>query len=389
MGESVRLYLTALEGASPANVGLYASQVAEMLAMYNGCSSDPFELVAFIRHRDMAHEYVMQLCENYRVKCHVLGLRDFFPAFDALHLAAVTLKELCPVGGQTIIVAREVAAGAIACRAAEMAGRDRVKVVLDKRGLPAEESFAVGAQPARALTRYAVMKWLEDYTIRRVDGIRFVTTNLKALVCSRQLRVSTLPSCVTPTGADLLYREDRTAGRVSRLVYSGGAARYQRLDAVATFMSSCLDRGIASECSIYSSLDLAAVSPLLAAHPRIRFVPYLPHSDSVAALTAADAGLCFRDDSIINQVASPTKIAEYLSAGLRVIYTGRIGVVEDLDSTGAGGLCIRAGSFLENSGYVRPVDAPAWAAASNYFSWERHARQINHLIAQVWGFDGR
>lgn len=90
MGESVRLHLTALEGASSANADLYASQVVEMLATYNGCWGDPLELVAFIWRRDMALEYVTQLCEDYGVRCHVLGLRDFSLPLDTLRLAAPT-----------------------------------------------------------------------------------------------------------------------------------------------------------------------------------------------------------------------------------------------------------------------------------------------------------
>ena len=42
-------------------------------------------------------------------------------------------------------------------------------------------------------------------------------------------------------------------------------------------------------------------------------------------LSAADFGLLLRENNIVNNVASPTKFAEYLMAGLPVIISNGIG----------------------------------------------------------------
>jgi hypothetical protein len=43
------------------------------------------------------------------------------------------------------------------------------------------------------------------------------------------------------------------------------------------------------------------------------------HAEVPGYMWAADFGVIFRDDSIVNQVASPVKLSEYLAAGLQII----------------------------------------------------------------------
>jgi hypothetical protein len=45
----------------------------------------------------------------------------------------------------------------------------------------------------------------------------------------------------------------------------------------------------------------------------------VPHEAVPAHLNAADIGFLIRDDCVVNRVASPTKLGEYLSCGLPVI----------------------------------------------------------------------
>jgi glycosyltransferase involved in cell wall biosynthesis len=53
----------------------------------------------------------------------------------------------------------------------------------------------------------------------------------------------------------------------------------------------------------------------------------LPYEEVGKYLNAADAGIIIRDDNIINYVASPTKINEYLACGLKIIDK-----LQDIDS---------------------------------------------------------
>lgn len=52
---------------------------------------------------------------------------------------------------------------------------------------------------------------------------------------------------------------------------------------------------------------------------------WLKHHEVQKVLAACDYGILFRENSVTNQVASPTKFAEYLSAGLPVIISENLG----------------------------------------------------------------
>lgn len=64
-------------------------------------------------------------------------------------------------------------------------------------------------------------------------------------------------------------------------------------------------------------------------HPKIinKFVKYqdVPHY-----LCAADVGFIWRNESIVNLVASPVKFTEYLSCGLPVVSNGNVGQINDI-----------------------------------------------------------
>ena len=57
----------------------------------------------------------------------------------------------------------------------------------------------------------------------------------------------------------------------------------------------------------------------------VSYFTNVPYSHVPRYLNAADWGLIFRTSESINEVATPTKIAEYFGCGLRVIYGSQAG----------------------------------------------------------------
>ncbi|WP_270465298.1 hypothetical protein, partial [Holdemanella biformis] len=57
----------------------------------------------------------------------------------------------------------------------------------------------------------------------------------------------------------------------------------------------------------------------------------VPHYEMKYYLALTNLGIIIRDDSIVNSVAAPTKIAEYLTAGVKILYSGKIGILNDLE----------------------------------------------------------
>ena len=59
-------------------------------------------------------------------------------------------------------------------------------------------------------------------------------------------------------------------------------------------------------------------------------VKKVPHNDVKYYLRITDAGIVIRDSNIVNRVAAPTKIAEYVTSGVQLLYSGKIGILSDL-----------------------------------------------------------
>ena len=57
---------------------------------------------------------------------------------------------------------------------------------------------------------------------------------------------------------------------------------------------------------------------------------WLRHEQVRRSLMACDIGILLREDSLTNRVASPTKFAEYISAGLPVLISPYLGDLSDL-----------------------------------------------------------
>ena len=58
----------------------------------------------------------------------------------------------------------------------------------------------------------------------------------------------------------------------------------------------------------------------------------VPHKEMKYYLRMTNIGIVIRDNNIVNHVAAPTKIAEYLTSGVSILYSGDIGIISDLKS---------------------------------------------------------
>ena len=129
-----------------------------------------------------------------------------------------------------------------------------------------------------------------------------------------------------------LYYKNRTQKRSELdltneeiiLIYSGSSSGWQSFDLMINMVDKCL-----CMCNNYSILFLTDKNKLITAlkekHPNKIFHFKVEQDEVHGWLSAADYGLLIREKSITNLCASPTKYAEYLRAGLRVISNGNTG----------------------------------------------------------------
>lgn len=133
--------------------------------------------------------------------------------------------------------------------------------------------------------------------------------------------------------------------RPVRLVYSGSTAGWQSFDLLKGFLIRVMDAQPDVHVLFLSKRD-ANNSALEAAYPGRVEVKWLDHAQVAQALATCDYGIMLRERTITNQVASPTKFAEYLSNGLKVITNEGLGDFSELVRKEDLGIVLRDGEPL-------------------------------------------
>src|SRR5690606_937951 len=97
-------------------------------------------------------------------------------------------------------------------------------------------------------------------------------------------------------------------------------------------------------------------------------------------LTLGDYGLLLRTKSLTNQVASPTKFAEYLAAGLQILVSPDVGDFSDFTIQHACGKVVDFNQFPELPPVQTADRMRSNDLAAKYFSKEHYLEDYRLLI---------
>lgn len=114
-------------------------------------------------------------------------------------------------------------------------------------------------------------------------------------------------------------------------IYSGGVGPWHLSEKLISFFDQLLKHE-KNVCMLYLTKDNTNIEKVIDKYPEVktRFLSFSVQNKEVHKyLNAADYGLLFRENSIVNNVASPTKFAEYILCGLPVIISEGIGDYSD------------------------------------------------------------
>lgn len=173
---------------------------------------------------------------------------------------------------------------------------------------------------------------------------------------------------------------DQATGMV-RLVYSGSTAGWQSFDLLKPLLTHALDAQPEVHVLFLSKRD-ANNSALAAAYPGRVEVKWLDHAQVAGELAKCDYGIMVRARTITNRVASPTKFAEYLSSGLKVITNEGLGDFSALVKAHDLGLVVEEWTPLPMLGPTSVNDRGRLSSfAIRYFTKEAHKRSYQNLLA--------
>ncbi|MES2427315.1 MAG: glycosyl transferase family 1 [Bacteroidota bacterium] len=123
------------------------------------------------------------------------------------------------------------------------------------------------------------------------------------------------PANLSPNSSFKDYNKDQSDSAIT-VIYSGGAASWQKID----LMLDTIEQNQANNIKyIILSLELKEFDKRIAARKINREnlqLKMVEPKELIDFYQKADFGFLLRDDNIVNQVASPTKLIEYLSYGI-------------------------------------------------------------------------
>lgn len=211
--------------------------------------------------------------------------------------------------------------------------RNRSRLVVDFRGLVSEELAETGNKAALALKKLT-LKIFEKLALASADNVFCVSNPLRNHLKARTRKeIHVVPSCVDENEAvsALRTRDEirqslsfRPQDRV--LVYCGGVSHWQRIDEILAIMQHCLEKSPGVRCMILTTQP-APFKEFFSRANLLEKITILsvPPDDVLNYVAAGDVGIILRQPTLMNQVASPIKIAEYLSVGLPVLCNNGVG----------------------------------------------------------------
>ena len=163
------------------------------------------------------------------------------------------------------------------------------------------------------------------------------------------------------------------------MVYSGSTAGWQSLDALGYILGKVLTKSFSYKLLFLSKED-KNITNLKSRFPGQVFNKWIRYHEVKKILAACDYGILFREFSITNKVASPTKFAEYLSSGLPVIISENLGDYSDFVRKEKCGIVItESDDVLLQKPTLSEKDA-AKKLAALYFTKEANSQQYQALI---------
>jgi glycosyltransferase involved in cell wall biosynthesis len=242
--------------------------------------------------------------------------------------------------------------------------RARVRFVFDIRGLMAEEYADAGVWSERSLP-YRAVKRLERAAVRRADRIVVLTRRMRDWLVAERLapaeKITVIPCCVD--FSRYAASDEGAGGERFEVVYAGSVTGLYMLEEMGRFFAELRAQEPRAFLRILttSSRELAA-GVLRSAGVRDEdfWVGGVPAAEVPRYLRGARLGLSFRKPTFSQIAASPTKIPEYLAAGLPVVSNSGIGDTDLLLASERVGVLVRE---FRREEYVRAA-AEALALAS-------------------------
>ncbi|HEV7744004.1 MAG TPA: glycosyltransferase [Pyrinomonadaceae bacterium] len=231
---------------------------------------------------------------------------------------------------------------------AMLAARAHTSIVFDVRGLMAEEYRDAGIWSENS-PAFRVVKKVERAGLKRANQVVVLTRRMREWITSEKLtapeKIEVIPCCVdqerfaTTGDPDISDTTDRF-----EIIYAGSLVGLYMVEEMGRLFKAIKERQPNAFLRILSGSPPETGANQLA-HAGLSaddfWIGPVPPGEVPSYLRRARIGISFRKATFAQIAASPTKIPEYLAAGLPVVSNAGIGDVDELLTTEKVGVIVR------------------------------------------------
>jgi glycosyltransferase involved in cell wall biosynthesis len=304
--------------------------------------------------------------EAARARLADQGIRWHCLAYHKHPSMAATLYDICAGAKLARRLIRDEEVNVLHARShmpmvmAMLAARANTRLIFDFRGLMAEEYKDAGVWSETSLP-FRIVKRVERHGLKRADQVVVLTHRFRDWLIRKDLaaaeKIEVIPCCVDQERFDAESPESEPS-RPERfeVIYAGTLVGLYMVEEMGRFFMSIKERRPNAFFRILSvSPPEQATKQLLRAGLTTDDfrIGAVPTAAVPAYLRRASLGISFRKPTFAQIAASPTKIPEYLAAGLPVVSNAGIGDMDDLLETERVGVVVRDFSTAE---FARAAD---------------------------------
>jgi len=340
------IYLTYADPPS----GVFSSQVNDVCNYVNKELNAGIRLVAFISLRDFNKN-------KSKIKKEVQNaiVLPMLPKANYWKFSVGILMLICLLLGEKIVIAR----GVLACNVALGVKKAGVikKICYDGRGAIAAEWEEYKVAPYKNLI--LTIETLEKNAVLKTDYRISVSTKLVEYWKER-FGYNDSEYVVIPCTLNSDFKGELPSGEAIKknredagfhaddliLVYSGSVSGWQSFGILHGFFSPFLKENKNHKILFMSGEDVNIKKLINEFSEQVK-CKWVEHKDVQKILSMCDFGILIREKSVTNQVAAPTKFAEYLSAGLKVLISEEIGDYSDFVKEKNCGQAIKEGEKIK------------------------------------------
>jgi glycosyltransferase involved in cell wall biosynthesis len=300
-----------------------------------------FFLLTFEKPADLSREEDIRRLEHELADLNVCWVRLRYHkaptlAATAWDVAQGTLRGAWLVvrHGLRAIHARSYVAAVIGVGVSSLTRR---RLIFDMRGFWPEERVEGNLWPASGFL-YRTAKRVERVLLRRSDAVIVLTQAARATLDAEPYRSNIragVPVAVIPCCTDVnrfVLAADANGSRERVLVYAGSVGTWYMLDEMLEFFAVAKQEAPSLRLLVLNRGEHAIIAEALARKgisPEDVLVRAAAFDEMPGYLGSAWAGLHFSKRGASQLGSSPTKLAEYLAAGLPVIGAGGLGDAGD------------------------------------------------------------